>query len=252
VTVCRVTGDANAPGLAQLALAVDEVAAFVNRNPGSFIGTCPGKGGTVSSGPARILGIPAGAALTICQVTANAKVLQYVQANVAIDKVAAFLNQHPGSFVGVCPSSSDSTGTLGEAPLGYVTICRVTGAAGSPLAAATVRVDELRAYLARAGTVLDPDASGCEQPPRQPESEPPSEAPVGKTTTVLVHTTPNTIVTATGAGVNESARSDKQGRAKIKVKPKRQGIVTVRGSGGRVARTLGAASPRRSGGNLTG
>jgi hypothetical protein len=252
VTVCRVTGSANAPGLAQLALAVDEVAAFLNRNPGSFIGTCPGTGGTVTSGPGRILGIPLGAALTICQVTASGNVLRYVQANVAVDKVSAYLNQHAGSYVGLCPSASDQNGTVGNEPIGYLTICRVTGVASSPLAAVTVRADQLEAYLARAGTVLDPSSSGCQSPTGDPGTDPPGTTPVGEETTIVVHTTPNTVVTARGAGVDESTKSDKKGRAILKVKAKKPGLVVVRGTAGRVTRTIGAASPRRSGGNLTG
>ena len=257
VTVCRVTGSANAPGLAQLTLAVDEVVAFLNRNPGSFIGTCPGRGGTVTSGPGRVLGLPLGAALTICQVTASGNVLRYTQATVAVDKVAAYLNQHAGSYVGLCPSASDQNGTIGNEPLGYVTICRVTGVASSPLAAATVRADQLEAYLARAGTVLDPASSGCQSPTGDPDTDspgtdPPGTTPVGKESTIVVHTTPNTVVTARGAGVDESTTSDKKGRATLKVKPKKAGLIVVRGTAGRVTRTFGAASPRRSGGNLTG
>jgi hypothetical protein len=90
VTVCRVTGNANAPDIVQLTLDVDQVVVFLNRNPDSFIGTCPGQGGTVTQEPGRILGIPAGAALTICKVTTNAGALQFLQVNVAIDRVAAF------------------------------------------------------------------------------------------------------------------------------------------------------------------
>ena len=123
VTVCRVTGSVTAPDVAQLTLRVDRVAAFLNQNPGSFIGTCPGQGATVTQGPGRILGIPAGAALTICQVTGSAGALRFVQVNVAIDRVAAFLNQNPASFVGLCPGSGDPNGTFGNEPLGYVTIC---------------------------------------------------------------------------------------------------------------------------------
>ena len=252
VTVCKVTGSANAPRIAQLTLAVDEIAAFLNRNPGSFVGTCPGQGGTVTKGPGRILGIPAGAALSICQVTGNARALRRVQVNVAIDRVAAFLNQHPDSFVGLCPSAGDGNGTLGNEPLGYATICRVTGNADAPLAAVTVRVDELQAYLSRPGTITPAPASGCPKLATASGGSPPSTGTTGETRTVVVQTTPNTVVTATGAGVKESARSNSAGKAKLNVTPRQKGIVTVRGAGGRVIQRIGVASQTRSGRNLTG
>lgn len=251
VTVCRVTGNADGPGVAQLNLAVNDVAAFVDRNPGSFIGTCPGAGATATSGPGRILGIPVGGALSICRVTADGKVLDFAQVNVAIDQVAVYLDQSPGSFVGLCPSSADPNGTIGDPPLGYVTVCRVTGDAGTPLAPVTVRRDGLRAYLTRAGTVLDPSSSGCASSSRRP-AEPPATVPVGQSSTVVVNTTPNTVVTATGAGVKQTTKSKKSGRATLRVRPKRQGKISIRGANGRVVKTLGAASTRRSGGALTG
>jgi hypothetical protein len=116
VTVCRVTGNVNAPDILELTLNVNQVVAFLNQNPRSFIGTCPGQGGTVTQGPGRILGLPLGAALTICEVTGNAKALRFAQVNVAIDRVAAFLNQNPGSFAGLCPSSGDPNGTSATSP----------------------------------------------------------------------------------------------------------------------------------------
>ena len=255
VTVCRVTGSVDAPVLAQLNLTVEEVAAFIARSPGSFIGTCPGKGGSVTQGPGRILGIPVGSALTICRVSSSGNVLQLVQENVAIERVAAFLRARtrtPSS--GSAGPRATRTARIGDEPLGYVTICRVTGLAGTPLAAVTIRLDELEAYLARAGTVLSPGAAGCPRVTSQQDdpNHPPTEAPVGKPTTVVVHTTPNTVVTAKGAGVNQSTTSDKKGKAKLTVKPKRPGLVTVRSTAGRAAMTLGATSPKRSGGNLTG
>jgi hypothetical protein len=256
VTVCRVTGNVNAPDIVQLTLNVDQVVAFLNQNPGSFIGTCPGQGGTVTQGPGRILGIPLGAALTICQVTGNGKVLRFLQVNVAIDRVAAFLNQNPGSFVGLCPSSGDPNGTIGNEPLAYVTICRVTGDIDNPLAPITIRVNQLEAYLTQAGTIVPAPASGCPRPHTTPGGGggggEPSTTPPGQTTTVVVQTTPNTVVTAKGAGVNKSTKSNKKGKAKLKVKPKKKGIITVRASGGRVVKRIGVVSPNRSGANLTG
>ena len=252
VTVCRVTGNVNAPQLAQLTLEVDRVVAFLNQNPRSFIGTCPGQGGTVTQGPGRILGIPVGAALSICRVTAAGNALRYLQVNVAIDRVAAYLNQHAGSFVGLCPSGDDPNGTLGNEPLGYVTICRVTGAADSGLAAATIRVDELRAYLSQPGTIVPAPASGCPQARRTTTEQPPSTITPGDSRTIVVDTTPNTVVTATGAGVNQSTKSNKKGKAKIKVRPKRAGVITVRAAGGKPVARVGVTARTQSAAGLTG
>ena len=253
VTVCRVTGDVRAPGLAQLNLALDEVAAFLNQNERSFVGACPGRGGTVTQGPGRILGIPAGAALSICRVVAGGEILRFLQVNVEIERVAAFLNQNPGSFVGLCPSAGDPNGTIGNEPLGYVTICRVTGDATSPLIALTLRANEVAAYLGRPGTVLAPSNAGCPRmAPGGGDPTPPSTTSTGESSTVTVRTTPNTVVTARGAGVNQSTRSDSKGRAKVRVKPSRPGIVTIRATSGRVAKRIGVAAARQSGGNLTG
>ena len=252
VTVCRVTGDVDAPGVAQLTLNVDQVAAFLNQNPRSFIGTCPGGGGAVTQGPGRILGVPAGAALTICQVTAHGGALRFAQVNVAADRIAAFLNQNPGSFVGLCPSSGDPNGTVGNEPVGYVTICRVTGDAENPLAPVTVRRDELRAYLAQPGTVVPAEAGGCARTTPDSANTPPSTTTTGKTTTVIVHTTPNTVVTASGAGVDKSTKSNKKGQAMVKVKPNRPGIITVRGAGGKPVKQIGVLGVTQSGKNLTG
>jgi len=257
VTVCNVTGSANAPRVAQVSLAVDRVAAYLNQNPGSFVGACPGDRTTVTQGPGRILGIPAGAALSICSVTGKAGVLRFAQVNVAIDRVAAFLNQNPGSFVGLCPGAGDPNGTLGNEPLGYVTICRITGNVANPLAPVTVRVDQLEAYLAQAGTIMPAPTAGC---PRAGTggggggggNQPPTTTPPGSTTSVSVSTTPNTVVTARGAGVDQAARSNKAGKARLKITPKKAGIVTVRATAGRVVKRIGVAKPTRSGLNLTG
>lgn len=252
VTVCRVTGSANAPELLQLNLAVDRVAAFVNQNPGSFIGTCPGEGGTVTQGPGRILGIPVGAALSICQVTGDAGALRLVQVNVAVERVAAYLNQHRGSFVGLCPTSGDPNGTLGDEPIGYVTICRVTGDVRNPLVPVTIRERDLELYLARPGTIVPAPTAGCPRPATSTPSSPPSTTPTDTTGTVTVQTTPNTVVTARGAGVNASTRSSRKGTAKLKLTPKKAGIVTVRGASGRVVRRIGVTNAAQSGRNLTG
>lgn len=251
VTVCRVGGSANAPNYAQVAVAVDQIAAFLNQNRGAFIGTCPGQGAS-SQGPATILGLPVGAGLMICQVTGSAGALSYLQTNVAVDRVAAFINQHPSSFVGMCPNSSDPGGTLGPAPLGYVTICRVTGDANSPYAAVTIRADQLAAYVTQAGTIVPPPTAGCPALEPDPNTGEPSTTPTGRSDTVRVETTPNTVVTARGAGVNETTKSDERGVAVITVKPKRPGIITIRGAGGRVIKRVGAVAGRQTAQQLTG
>ena len=144
VTVCRVTGNVQAPGLAQLNLAVDEVAAFLNQNERSFVGTCPGRGGTVTQGTRTDPRDPGRrGALDLPSRRGCGDVLRFLQVNVEIERVVAFLNQNPGSFVGLCPSAGDPNGTIGNEPWGYVTICRVTGAATSPLVAVTLRANEV-------------------------------------------------------------------------------------------------------------
>jgi hypothetical protein len=256
VTICRVTGSANAPRIAQVSVAVDRVVGFLNQNPGSFIGTCPGEGATVTDGPGRILGIPAGGALAICRVTVDAGALRFLQVDVAIDRFAAFLNQNPGSFVGLCPSAGDPNGTLGPEPLAYVTICRVTGNVANPLAPVTIRRDELELYLARPGTIVPAPTAGCprSQAPghNDPPGEPPSTTQPGETTMTSVHTTPNTVVTAKGAGTKASARSDRKGNARLRFTPKKRGIVTVRAAGAHVVQRVGVAGQVSSGRNLTG
>ena len=55
VTVCQVTGSASAPNFAEVQVSVDQVAAYLNQYPGSFVGACPasGGGGTGGSGNPR-------------------------------------------------------------------------------------------------------------------------------------------------------------------------------------------------------
>ena len=144
-----------------------------------------------------------------------------------------------------------------------MTVCRVTGDADNPLAAVTIRQSELGVYLTRAGTVVPAPTGGCPASGTtsgggsggagggEGASEP-STATTGQTTTVVVQTTPNTVVTASGAGVKESTKSNKQGKATLKLKPKKKGIVTVRGAGNRVVKRIGVSSVTRSGANLTG
>ena len=162
-----------------------------------------------------------------------------------------------GSGETLCPGAGDPNGTLGNEPLGYVTICRITGNVANPLAPVTVRVDQLEAYLAQAGTIMPAPTAGC---PRAGTggggggggNQPPTTTPPGSTTSVSVSTTPNTVVTARGAGVDQAARSNKAGKARLKITPKKAGIVTVRATAGRVVKRIGVAKPTRSGLNLTG
>ena len=278
VTICRVSGSASAPSLAEVSVAVDQVAAFLNENPGSFVGSCPasGGGGTGGGGGDGTGGgaLPS-AGVAICRVTGSASAPSFAQVAVAADQVAAFLNTNRGSFVGTCPSAADPNGTPGPAPLGYVTICHVTGNAATPYATLTLTVDQLAAYLRSAGDIIPAPAAGCPTAlpgggggggggagggggggggggPDGAAAGTPSTATVGRTATIVVETTPNTVVTATGAGVRSATKSDERGRAVVKVKPKRPGIITVRGAGGRVMKRIGVAGARRSSGHLTG
>lgn len=41
VTVCQVTGSASAPNLLEVQVSVDQLAAYLNQFPGSFVGACP-------------------------------------------------------------------------------------------------------------------------------------------------------------------------------------------------------------------
>ena len=257
VTVCRVSGSASAPVLSEVLVAVDQVAVFLNQNPGSFVGACPASsGGGNAGGPGGGSG-PLNAVVTVCRVTGNATALRFAQVNVAIDRVAAFLNQNPGSFVGLCPSSGDPNGTIGNEPLAYVTICRVTGDVDNPLAPVTIRLDQLDVYLTQAGTVVPAATGGCSRSGASSgggtdnPAEPTATSP-GQTRTFVVQTTPNTVVTANGAGTKASTKSNKQGKAKLTIKHKRKGIITVRAAGNRVVKRIGVASASRSGANLTG
>jgi hypothetical protein len=248
VTVCRATGNASSP-YAQVSVAADQVATYLNQNPGSFVGTCPASSGSGGSSGGTL---PNGS-VTVCSVRGSASAPTYAQANVAIDQLAAYLNRTPG-FVGTCPSAGDPNGNPGPVPTGYATICRLTGNASSPYATLTVPATGLKAYLDRAGTILVAPSGGCPTalPAGSDNSVPPSSTSAGSTSTVPVDTTPNTVVTATGAGVHSSGKSDANGHAKITIKPKRRGIVTIRGAGGRVIKKIGVSARRQSGASLTG
>jgi hypothetical protein len=131
----------------------------------------------------------------------------------------------------------------------------VTGDVDTPLAPITIRLNQLEAYLTQAGTVVPAPTGGCPTARTTPGGGgggEPSTTPRGQTTTMVVQTTPNTVVTVTGAGVNKAAKSNKKGTAKLKLKPKKAGIIAVRGAGNRVVKRVGVLSGSRSGANLTG
>ena len=45
VTVCQVTGSASAPNFLEVTVSLDNLAAYLNQFPGSFVGGCPESGG---------------------------------------------------------------------------------------------------------------------------------------------------------------------------------------------------------------
>ncbi|MBA3734728.1 MAG: hypothetical protein H0W90_05960 [Actinobacteria bacterium] len=259
VTVCRVTGSASAPDYALLTVAVSDLAAYLNQNSGSFVGTCPSSGA-----PAGSPGLLPNGFVTLCSLTGSLSAPQYAQVTVALTDLQAALNRQPGSFVGACPTAGDVNGNPGPVPSGFATICRLTGNATTPYATLTVAVSRLGAYLNQAGNILAAPNGGCPTavpggggtvtggsgPGSQPGSSPGSSSP-GSSSTIIVHTTPNTVVTATGAGTNSTSTSNAQGEAKVKVKPKHKGIVTIRGAGGKVIKSIGVTG-KQSGAQLTG
>ena len=152
VTVCQVQGSAGAPGFAQVTVSVDQVAAYLNQHPGSFVGSCPASDGG-SSGQAAP---PLTGAVTVCRVSGSASAPILSQVVVGADQVAAYLNQNRGSFAGPCPASSgggNAGGSDGTGPLNaVVTVCRVTGNVQAPgLAQLNLAVDEVAAFLNQNG-----------------------------------------------------------------------------------------------------
>lgn len=259
VTVCRVTGSASAPNAVLATVAVSNLAAYLNQNPGSFVGTCPTSGTPAGSpGP-----LPNGF-VTLCSATGSLSAPQFAQVTVALTDLQAALNRQPGSYVGACPTAGDVNGNPGLVPSGYATLCRLTGNATTPYATLTVAVSQLAAYLNQAGNILAAPNGGCPTalpggggtvtggsgPGSQPGNSPGSSSP-GSSSTIVVQTTPNTVVTATGAGTKSATRSDAEGKARITVKPKKKGIVTIRGAGGKIIKRIGVAGAQ-SGAQLTG
>ena len=259
ISVCQVTGSASAPNYAQATVAVSNLAAYLNQNPGSFVGTCPTSGSPTGSPGALPNGF-----VTLCSATGSLSAPQYAQVTVGLTDLQAALNRQPGSFVGACPTAGDVNGNPGPVPSGFVTICRLTGNATTPYATLTLAISQLGAYLNQAGNILAAPNGGCPTavpggggtvtggsgPGSQPGNSPGSSSP-GSSSTIIVQTTPNTVVAATGAGTNSTTKSNAQGQAKVTVKPKKKGIITVRGAGGKVIKRIGVTG-RQSGAQLTG
>jgi len=147
VTVCQVTGSATAPNFAEVQVSVDQVAAYLNQFPGSFVGGCPASGGTGGNPPLN-------GAVTVCRVSGSASAPVLSEVLVAADQVAVYLNQNPGSFVGACPASAGGGGNAGASSGGsgplnaVVTVCRVTGNVNAPdLVQLTLNVNQVVAFL---------------------------------------------------------------------------------------------------------
>jgi hypothetical protein len=259
LTVCRITGTASVPGFAQVAVAVDQLAAYLNANQGSFVGTCPGNGA-----PAGTPGLLPNGFVTICHVSGSLSALSFAQLTVAMTDLQAALNRSPGSFVGGCPTAGDPNGNPGVVPSGFVTICKLTGNAATPYSTLTILISQLGVYLNQAGNIVALPTGGCPSEPSgsggtvtggsgpgSSGGNGPAGSSPGTPSTIVVHTTPNTVVTASGAGVNTKTKSDASGRSTVKVKPTKRGIVTIRGASGKVIKRIGV-SGRQSGAQLTG
>jgi hypothetical protein len=259
VTVCSVTGSASVPNFALATVALNNLGAYLNQNPGSFVGTCPGSGSPAGSpGP-----LPNGF-VTLCSLTGSLAAPHYAQVTVALTDLQAALNRQPGSFAGACPTAGDLNGNPGPVPSGFATICRITGDATTPYATLTVAASQLGTYLNQAGNVLSAPGGGCPTalpadggtvaggsgPGSEPGDSPGTSNP-GSSSTIVVQTTPNTVVTATGAGTNSTSKSDAAGKATLSVKPRHKGIVSIRGAGGKVIKRIGVLG-KQSGAQLTG
>ncbi|HEV2590292.1 MAG TPA: hypothetical protein VGU02_00235 [Gaiellaceae bacterium] len=259
VTVCRVTGSASVPNYALAKVAVKDLAAYLNQNPGSFVGSCPAAGSPAGSpGP-----LPNGF-VTLCSLTGSLSAPRYAQLTVALSDLQAALNRRPGSYVGACPTAGDVNGNPGPVPSGFATICRLTGNAKTPYATLTVAVSQLGAYLNQAGNILAAPNGGCPTalpggggtvtggsgPGSQPGNSPGSSSP-GSPSTIDVQTAPHTVVTSSGAGTKGRTTSDAHGKAKVKVKPRKKGIITLRGAGGKIIKRIGVTGAQ-SGSQLTG
>jgi hypothetical protein len=134
--VCQVTGSASAPTFLEVTVSVDHVAAYLNQFPGSFVGSCPESGGGGGGGNNP----PLNGSVTVCRVSGRGSAPILSEVLVSADQVAAYLNQNPGSFVGVCPPSDDGGHGGGTGPLNaVVTVCRVTGTVDAPRIAQLTR-----------------------------------------------------------------------------------------------------------------
>ncbi|MBA3244154.1 MAG: hypothetical protein H0T61_03135 [Actinobacteria bacterium] len=276
VAVCNVAVSGGAFSFVNVNIAVDRLAAYLNQHPGSFAGTCPAGSGTGSGSGS---GNSPNGALVVCRVTGGINAPRFAQVAVAVDQLAAYLNRNSGTFVGGCPTTGDPNGNPGLVPAGFLTICRVTGSAATPYAALTVAASRIGVFLNQAGTILPAPAGGC---PTSVDSDTssgngggggsdsgsgsgsgsgssetgslsaPSSTTVGTAATVVVKTTPNTVVTARGAGVKGAAKSNKKGRAVIRIKPTKRGLIQVRAAGGKIVKRIGVTSVTTSAKHLTG
>ena len=285
VAVCNVAVSGGAFSFVNVNIAVDRLAAYLNQHPGSFAGTCPAGSGTGSGSGS---GNSPNGALVVCRVTGGINAPSFAQVAVAVDQLAAYLNRNPGTFVGGCPTTGDPNGNPGLVPAGFLTICRVTGSAATPYAALTVAASRIGVFLNQAGTILPAPAGGCPTSVNSNTSSgnggsgnggnggggsgggsgsgsgggsgsseagslsTPSSTTVGTAATVVVKTTPNTVVTARGAGVKGAAKSNKKGRAVIRIKPTKRGLIQVRAAGGKIVKRIGVTSVTTSAKYLTG
>jgi hypothetical protein len=108
VTVCQVTGSASAPNFLEVKVSVDQLAAYLNQFPGSFVGACPAPADSAGNPPLS-------GAVTVCRVTGSATAPVLSEVLVSADEVAAFLNANPNSFVGACPAASVAETRVGRA-----------------------------------------------------------------------------------------------------------------------------------------
>jgi hypothetical protein len=152
LTVCQVSGSASAPSFAQVQVPVDQLAAHLSQNQGSFVGACPASSGG-GSGSGGGSDPPLKSAATVCRVSGSSSAPVFSEVLVGADQVAVFLNQNPGSFSGGCPTtagggnaggSNGGSGTLTP----VATVCRVSGSANAQdNAELTLDVDQVAAYL---------------------------------------------------------------------------------------------------------
>lgn len=268
VTICTVRAGASGAG-SEIAVAADQVAAYLDQHPGASVGSCPSApaggattttggsgsspadtgGATVGSvastasgtvaGSTGVSGtsvlskaaqdVPASGVVTVCHVGASASTPAQ-EITVAVDKLDAFLNQHPGDFAGTCP-----------------------GAPAAPAAPAGGGGGGGGAQVFNAGTpAAATSGAAVSRPAASAQSAAtPSTIPAAGTTKLVVPAANGSRVTVTGAGASSAAMSGGSGQAVLRVTPKGPGILTVRVNGKTVKR-IGVLPARASGSALTG